>query len=407
MPLSIARALLRPAAAVAIGLALVALVGCTAAPGAATPSIAAGGSPAASPVAATGRTVRIVMTDAGCPPDPATIAAGPVTFEIANRDSGRSSEVELVQGDRIIGEKEQLTPGLSGTLALDLAAGSYEVYCPDALTERSPFTVTAASAAASGSAASSPPSAAGLSAALQTATVGYAVYVRQEVAALVEATARFSAAVAAGDVEGAKALYPAARIHYERIEPVAESFGDLDPAIDIRIADVEDPATWTGFHRLEKALWVDGSTTGMGPIAKQLVADIDRLSDLVATAEYQPAQLANGASELLDEVARSKVTGEEEAYSRIDLVDFAANVDGSQAAFELLQPALEIVDPALAGTLVTRFSEVRAELARFAAGDGYVTFDKLGPDDIRDLSARVAALAEPLSQVAARIVGGS
>ena len=148
------------------------------------------------------------MTDAGCPPDPATIAAGPVTFEIANRDSGRSSEVELVQGDRIIGEKEHLTPGLSGTLALDLAAGSYEVYCPGALTERSPFTVTAASAAASGSAASSPPTAAGLSAALQTATVGYAVYVRQEVAALVEATARFSAAVEAGDVEGAKALYP-------------------------------------------------------------------------------------------------------------------------------------------------------------------------------------------------------
>ena len=145
----------------------------------------------------------------------------------------------------------------------------------------------------------------------------------------------------------------------------------------------------------------------MAPIARQLVADIDRLSGLVATAEYQPAQLANGASELLDEVARSKVTGEEEAYSRIDLVDFAANVDGAQAAFELLQPALEIVDPALAGTLATRFAEVRAELARFRSGTGYVTFDKLGPDDIRDLSARVAALAEPLSQVAARIVGGS
>lgn len=88
MPLSIARALLRPTAAVAIGLALVAVVGCTAAPGAATPSIAAGGSSLASPIAATGRTVRIVMTDAGCPPDPATIGAGPVTFEIANRDLG-------------------------------------------------------------------------------------------------------------------------------------------------------------------------------------------------------------------------------------------------------------------------------------------------------------------------------
>lgn len=150
---SILRALLRPTAGVVTGLALVALAGCTTAPGATPPS----GSPATSPIAGAGRTVRIVMTDAGCPPDPATITAGPVTFEIANRDSGRSSEAELVQGDRIFGEKEHLTPGLSGTLALDLVAGSYEVYCPGALTERSAFTVTAASPAASGSAAGSPP----------------------------------------------------------------------------------------------------------------------------------------------------------------------------------------------------------------------------------------------------------
>ena len=329
-----------------------------------------------------------------------------MTFEVLNRDSGRSSEVEVVQAERILGEKEHLTPGLSGSIAVDLAAGAYEVYCPGALTERTPFSVTPAAAGASGSVAS-PAAVAGLAVALRTATIGYAAYVRQEVAALVEATALFTAAVEAGDVERAKALYPAARIHYERIEPVAESFGDLDPAIDIRIADVEDPAAWTGFHRLEKALWVDGSTVGMAPIARQLVTDIDRLNGLVATAEYQPAQLANGASELLDEVARSKVTGEEEAYSRIDLVDFAANVDGAQAAFDLLQPALAIVDPALAATVTTRFAEVRTELARFSAGRGYLTFDRLVAADIRDLSARVAALAEPLSQVAARIVGGS
>jgi iron uptake system component EfeO len=404
MPRPILHALPGPTIGLALVVAFV-VVGCAGAPAATAPN-ALGGSPGASATAADGRIVRIVMTDAGCPPDPVTITAGPVTFEIVNRDSGRSSEAELVQGDRILGEKEHLTPGLSGTFALDLVAGSYEVYCPGALTERTPFTVTAPSATASGSVAS-PPGSVGLAAALRTATVGYAAYVRQEVAALVDATARFAEAVEAGDVERAKALYPAARVHYERIEPVAESFGDLDPAIDIRIADVPDPTTWTGFHRLEKALWVDGSTDGMGPIAKQLVADIDRLSGLVATAEYQPAQLANGASELLDEVARSKVTGEEEAYSRIDLVDFAANIDGAQAAFELLQPALEVADPGLAATVAVRFVEVRAELERFRSGSSYVTFERLDAADIRDLSARVAALAEPLSQVAARVVGGS
>ena len=396
-------------AAIRLAAALVvpiALAGCAGTGGSISP---AGGStvPLSGPGGGDGRTIVVTMTDVGCPPVPATISAGPVTFQVVNQDSGRSSEAELVQGDRILGEKENLTPGLSGSFSLELAAGDYEVYCPGATTERTPFTVSAGSSAEPSPAGSSGATDAELAAALKAATVGYATYVRHEVASLAGATARFALAVEAGDVEAAKALYPVARIPYERIEPVAESFGDLDPAIDIRIADVDDASTWTGFHRLEKALWVDRSLAGMTPIARQLVADVGRLQGLVETATYQPAQLANGASELLDEVASSKVTGEEEAYSRIDLVDFAANIDGARAAFELLRPALDLVDPALATTISDRFAEVTAALARYQRGDGYVPYDELTQADIRSLSAAVAALAEPLSQVAAKLVHGS
>ena len=52
------------------------------------------------------------------------------------------------------------------------------------------------------------------------------------------------------------------------IEPVAEAFGDLDPEIDARANDVPADA-WTGFHRLEKALWVDHSLAGMAPVADE------------------------------------------------------------------------------------------------------------------------------------------
>ena len=44
-------------------------------------------------------------------------------------------------------------------------------------------------------------------------------------------------------------------MHYERIEPVAESFGDLDPALDARQADIEEGKEWTGWHKIEKDLW--------------------------------------------------------------------------------------------------------------------------------------------------------
>ena len=115
------------------------------------------------------------MTDAGCPPLPASIAAGPVTFEIVNKDATKSSEAELVQGDRILGEKENLTPGLSASFSLELAAGDYEVYCPGATTERSPFTVTAAGASPSGALVSPATDAA---AALRAASVGWPVSTR-------------------------------------------------------------------------------------------------------------------------------------------------------------------------------------------------------------------------------------
>ncbi len=384
-------------------IAVLSLAGCAGTTASSPPAGSIGPIPSGS--TGSDRTVLVTMTQAACAPTPASVTAGPLTFKIVNQDATSASEVELVQGDRILGEKENLTPGLSASFSLEVAAGAYEIYCPGATTERSPLTVTPA--AAPSGAAASPAADAALAAALQAATIGYATYVRQEAATLVEATGEFAAAIEAGDLEAAKALYPAARIPYERIEPVAESFGDLDPAIDIRIADVEDPTTWTGFHRLEKAVWIDRDLAGMTPIARQLVADVGRLKTLVDNAAYQPAQLANGASELLDEVAMSKVTGEEEAYSRIDLVDFAANIDGAKAAFELLKPALDIVDPALSTTITRRFADVATALSAHRSGSGYVLYDQLTQDDIKALSAAVAALAEPLSQVAATVVHGT
>ena len=166
----------------------------------------------------------------------------------------------------------------------------------------------------------------------------------------------FVAAVKDGDVEKAKALYAPARMHYERIEPVAESFGDLDPRIDARKNDVEAGQEWTGWHLVEHALWVDGSLKGMGPVADQLLADTRELVTKVGSIELTADQITNGAKELLDEVANSKVTGEEERYSHTDLWAFQANVEGAKEAYEVVEPVVEAKDPALKTTLDTAFA---------------------------------------------------
>ncbi|WP_255649777.1 iron uptake system protein EfeO [Frankia sp. ArI3] len=370
----------------------------------ATGAVACGGSDSGSSggsgaAAGAKQTVNVTITSKACTPDVSTIPSGPTIFKVVNKGADAVTEAELVDGDTIIGEKENITPGLSGTFSLNVKAGKYQLYCPGADTEKVDFTVTQAAGSAPAATHS-----AEVTTALTTATTGYATYVRQQVADLVTSTGALVTAVKAGDLDRAATLYAAPRLAYERIEPVAESFGDLDPAIDARIDDAPDAASWTGFHRLEKAIFADRSLAGTGPIADKLNTDVGKLNTLVAKTTFQPAQIANGATTLLDEVGKTKITGEEERYSKLDLVDIQGNVEGANKAFTLLEPALKSLDPKLASTVRTRFTAMDKALAPYKEGTGYVSYDKVTQDQRRGLSQAVDALAEPLSQVAGVVV---
>ena len=234
----------------------------------------------------------------------------------------------------------------------------------------------------------------------QEATDRYRQYLVAQTALLVERTQAFVKALNYGNVEQAKRLYPTTRMPYEAVEPVAESFGGLDPDIDAREVDVP-PASFRGFHRIEQALWVDNTTKGVRSVAAKLLADIKRLQALVYTIKLSPAQVANGANELLTEVSSSKITGEEERYSHTDLWDFEANVLGAKAAFDSVKPLLVQQDPQLAKEIDQRFADVEDTLQPYRRGAGFVLYGELAERDKRQLAQSIDALAEPLSQVAA------
>jgi iron uptake system component EfeO len=143
----------------------------------------------------------------------------------------------------------------------------------------------------------------------------------------------------------------------------------------------------------------------MAPVAKQLQADVEELAAKVKTVELQAVQIANGANELLGEVSASKITGEEERYSHTDLVDFEANVEGSEAAFEAVKPLLDETDPELSGEIEADFKMVFASLEPYREGDGFVSYTELTKADTRKLAQGIDTLAEKLSQVPAAIAG--
>ncbi|MET3575019.1 iron uptake system protein EfeO [Bhargavaea ullalensis] len=217
-------------------------------------------------------------------------------------------------------------------------------------------------------------------------------------------TEKFVNAVKEGDIEKAKAIYPEARMFFERSEPIAESFGDLDPQIDARLADVQDAGEgeeeWTGYHRIEYGLWEENKTAGYEEFADQLIADAKELRARVETVEVTPDLMTAGAVDLLNEVSTSKITGEEEIYSHTDLYDFKANIEGAEEIFRIFESKIKERDESLAQNIEDKFDKVNTLLAKYETADGgYVSYEELTPEDTQELASAVNQLGEPLSQM--------
>lgn len=235
----------------------------------------------------------------------------------------------------------------------------------------------------------------------------YKIYVAENTAQLVKDTTLFVDAIKSGDVEAAKALFAPTRTSYEKVEPIAELFSDLDVSIDARADDYEkgeaDP-TFTGFHRIEYGLWVENSTEGLDDFADRLLADVTELDARINGLTFPPEIVAGGAAVLMEEVAATKVSGEEDRYSGTDLWDFDANFAGSRKIFDLMKPLVVDADPEFVATVEANFSAVDDVLATYQTETGgYVTYSNLTDDDRTLLSAKVNTLAEDLSTLRGKL----
>ena len=359
---------------------------------------------------------RVAVTLTGGDADVCTVdnkqaKAGPVTFTVTNQSSTAISEVELLNDQRIVGEKENLAPGLKPvSFTVTLGGGEYQIYCPGAKTELQKFTVT-------GSAAEEPTgSAAQL---LADGTKGYGDYVDTQVAAMVSAVGTLKKAVDNGDLEAAQTAYAKARPFYEKIESDVDGFvlpgykatdnhGNLDYLIDMRASNLDPKVGWHGFHAVERDLFKRGKITGSTKkLAAELNTNVKKLSKLVGGLTYKPEDLANGAAGLLEEVQSNKIKGEEESFSHIDLVDFAGNVEGAEQSFAYLKPGLQKIDSTLTKQISTRFESTTKMLDGYRDPDalgGYQIYTaKLRKSDANKLSQNVQALQDSLSRLAEKV----
>ncbi|MCW2736919.1 iron uptake system protein EfeO [Nocardioides sp.] len=372
-----------------------------------TESTAPTSSSGASGDAGDARALTVDSSADACTLSAAEAPAGTLTFDVTN-SGDQVTEFYLLDEDglRIVAEVENIGPSITRALTVNAPAGTYVTACKPGMTGegiRGELTVTESDEEVEVSADEQE--------LVDQAEANYAAYVEDQSAQLLEKTQEFVDLYAAGDDDAARALYPVARTHWERIETVAESFGDLDPLMDAREADLEPGQEWSGWHLIEKDLWpqraedytplTDAERTSY---ADDLLAHTEELDSRVQELTYTVDAIANGSRGLLEEVATGKVTGEEEYWSRTDLWDFQANVDGARVAWEGVQPIVAEKDADLADQLTTRFDELQVLLDEQREGDGFVSYDELTPAQVKAFSDSVNALSEPLSRLTAAVL---
>jgi iron uptake system component EfeO len=350
--------------------------------------------------------ISVTSTDDGCDVSRTEVGSGNLSFKVKN-DGSKVTEFYLYGEDglRIVGEIENVGPGLTRDLVVNATPGNYVTACKPGMVGkgiRSAFTVTDSGKEDDIEGVDQ--------AAIDQATDQYAAYVRDQSEQLLDMTDQFVTAYKKGDDVEARRLYPLARVHWERIETVAESFGDLDPATDLREADLEPGQRWTGWHRIEKDLWPPArGYKALTPAQRVTFSDdlegnIETLNQRVQTMEYTVDQIGNGSKGLLDEVATGKITGEEDIWSHTDLYDFQANVDGARVGYEGLKPLLDVKDPALSKEIGERFDALQTLLNKYRVGEeGFVFYDKVSEPERKKLSDAVNALSEPLSKMTGAI----
>ncbi|HKH50377.1 MAG TPA: iron uptake system protein EfeO [Mycobacterium sp.] len=338
--------------------------------------------------------ITVAASDSTCELSGTEAGTGPSTFVVTNNGTKVTEFYVYDEGERVMGEVENISPGLQRKLIVNLSEpGTYQTSCrPGMIGDgiRSDFEVTGEAVQVD------------TEGKFKEAADSYKRYVISQSDALVTATEAFVAAVKAKDIASAKAQFPTSRVYWERIEPVAESFpNDLDPRVDVREADLEPGQTWTGFHRLEKDLWVTGLQPDTNAIADQLVADVKELNAGVKAPEYtiDSTQIAGGAQGLLDEISISKISGEEDIFSHTDLWDFQANLEGSQTAVASVRPILDDRDAELGKRVDQRFEAVEALLEKYRQGDGFISYDKVTEPQRQELSRAIDALSKEVSQV--------
>jgi len=377
-------ALLAPAAVGLIGL----LVACSS-----TPAHV----PADPRAAAASDTVQVSVD--GCGSGWTDTAAGEQHLAFQNTDS-RPGEAQLLDSrGALLADVEPLGPNTTDDITISLAAGSYHVRClmEDEAAVDGPTVIL------TGPGRADNPGVVPLSQSdLVHVTQQYEHYVVTSLPVVARRVTRLRADVVRGHLAKARKDWLPAHLAYERLGAAYNAFGDLDGAINGLPnglpAGVHDKH-WTGFHRVEYALWHGASAKSILPLVDTLHSDVDKLHVQFADTEIDPLDMSIRAHEISENALQFELTGETDFGSHTNLATVSANLDGTTVVLHILKKIIT-ARPLHYGAIIAGLNHAKALVTAQDVHGRWTPLDALTRTQRERIDSAISELCELLAPVA-------
>jgi iron uptake system component EfeO len=320
------------------------------------------------------------------------------TFRLYNA-SNVGGEIDLInpRTSGIYAEVDQLGPGTTQTMSLDVGSGHYAFRC--LFEDVDPVT---------GPTVTVPGHVRGFAATvpvtfndLVAPSKQYHDYVAAGLKTLVGQTGKLAGDVQRGNLAAARRDWLPAHLEYETLGAAYDAFGNFDDKIDGR-ADalgVTNPK-WTGFYRLEYGLWHGQSARELAPYASKLVANVRSLLATWPTMEIPLIDVGLRTHEILENALEFQLTGHDDYGSGTTLATTLANIQGTRELLSLLHPLLVTRFPGLPA-VYTWLDRLQALLEAQHHPDGaWVPVSRLSPSARQDIDAACSQALQELAPIA-------
>ena len=320
------------------------------------------------------------------------------TFDLYNANSV-GGEVDLIDPKTggIYAEVDQLGPGTTQTMSLDVGSGRYAFRC--LFEDTDPIT---------GLTVTVPGHVKGFSPTVPVTfndLVGpekqYQAYAEAGLKTLVGQTQTLASDVQHGNLATARRDWLTAHLTYETLGAAYDAFGNFDDEIDGR-ADalgVTNPK-WTGFYRLEYGLWHGQSASELAPYASELAADVRSLLAAWPTMEIPLIDIGLRTHEILENALEFQLTGHDDYGSGTTLATTLANIQGTRELLSLLHPLLVTRYPGLPA-VYTGLDHLQALLEAQHQADGtWVPVSQLPQSASQAIDAACGQVLEELAPIA-------